>query len=304
MKGSSKPAWIRAKLPTEMKFKEINSLLQRHGLHTVCTEAFCPNRTECWEYGTATFLLMGSYCTRTCKFCDITTKNPHQFLDPEEPTKLAHAVKTLNLKYAVLTSVTRDDLVDGGANHLAKCIKSIQKEIPEILIEILIPDFRGDQQALEVIIGAKPQVIGHNIETTEIMTPQIRDHRADYQQSLQILKTIKNLNNTILTKSSLMLGLGESDEQVLAALKDLKEAEVDIVTLGQYLQPSRKALPVQSYIEPKKFDDWKVIAQKIGFFAVVAGPLVRSSYKAASLYSKLKKARRGNTAILGILKVT
>ena len=290
MKGSSKPTWIRAKLPTETKFKEVNSLLRKQDLHTVCKEAFCPNRTECWESGTATFLLMGSYCTRSCKFCDVTTKNPHQMLDKKEPEKLAEVVKTLALRYVVLTSVTRDDLTDGGASHLAQCIEVIKKENPTTLVEILIPDFKGDRQALELIVKTKPQVIGHNIETTEIMTKKVRDHRADYHQSLQVLKTIKQIDKTVLTKSSIMLGLGESDEQVMDALKDLKEADVDIVTLGQYLQPSRKALPVQRYIKPSKFEEWKAIAKKIGFSAVVSGPLVRSSYKAAELYSRLKKA--------------
>ena len=287
MKRSAKPKWIRAKLPTDIKFKEINTLLHQYNLHTVCTEAFCPNRTECWESGTATFLLMGAYCTRACKFCDVTTKNPHQYLDPEEPQKLAQAVKDLNLKYAVLTSVTRDDLPDGGADHLAKCIKAIQNGSPKTLVESLIPDFKGNKQALTVIVETIPQVIGHNIETTEILTPQIRDYRADYHQSLQVLKTIKKMNKSILTKSSIMLGLGESDEQVMAALGDLKGAEVDIITIGQYLQPSRKALPVQKYIEPQKFEYWKSIAGEMGFRAVVSGPLVRSSFKAASLYSRL-----------------
>jgi lipoic acid synthetase len=290
VKGSSKPTWIRAKLPTETKFKEVNSLLRKQDLHTVCKEAFCPNRTECWESGTATFLLMGSYCTRSCKFCDVTTKNPHQILDKKEPEKLAEAVKALELRYVVLTSVTRDDLTDGGASHLAQCIGAIKKENPTTLVEILIPDFKGNRRALELIIQAKPQVIGHNIETTEIMTSKVRDHRANYHQSLQVLKTIKEIDKTVLTKSSIMLGLGESDEQVMDALKDLKGANVDIVTLGQYLQPSRKALPVQRYIEPIKFEEWKVVAKKTGFSAVVSGPLVRSSYKAAELYSSLKKA--------------
>jgi lipoic acid synthetase len=287
VKRSAKPKWIRAKLPTEMKFKEINTLLHQYNLHTVCTEAFCPNRTECWESGTATFLLMGAYCTRTCRFCDVTTKNPHQYLDPEEPKKLAQAIKNLKLKYVVLTSVTRDDLPDGGANHLANCIKEIQKEAPNTLVEILIPDFRGNRQSLTVIVESRPQVIGHNIETTEIMTPQIRDHRADYRQSLQVLKTIKGLDKTILTKSSLMLGLGETSEQIMTSLRDLKKAEVDIITIGQYLQPSRKAIPVRKYIEPQKFEYWRSIAEEMGFCAVVAGPLVRSSFKAASLYSRL-----------------
>ncbi len=289
MKGSSKPEWIRAKLPTETKFKEVNKLIDGQGLHTVCKEAFCPNRTECWESGTATFLLMGSYCTRACKFCDVETRNPHQFLDEEEPRKLAEAVNELNLKFTVLTSVTRDDLPDGGAEHLAKCIRMIKRKNPTTLVEILIPDFKGNILSLKKIIEAKPEVIGHNIETTEILTPKIRDRRAKYQQSLFVLKTIKEIDSTILTKSSLMLGFGETDEQIFSSLNDLKRANVDIVTLGQYLQPSRKALPVQEYVEPSEFVYWEKIAQKIGFSAVVSGPLVRSSYQAGIQYSKVKQ---------------
>ena len=289
MKGSSKPDWIRAKLPTETKFKEVNNLIKNQGLHTVCEEAFCPNRTECWESGTATFLLMGVYCTRACKFCDVNTKNPHQYLDVDEPLKIAEAVKTLSLKYVVLTSVTRDDLPDGGASHLAACIKTIKQEMPSILIEILIPDFKGNFQSLKSVAKAKPEVIGHNIETTEILTPKIRDPRANYQQSLSVLKILKNIDPEILTKSSIMLGFGETDEQILTSLKDLKDAHVDIVTLGQYLQSSRNAIPVHDYIEPKKFAYWEKKAKTMGFSAVVSGPLVRSSYQAGLQYSNVRK---------------
>jgi len=289
VRGKPKPSWIRAKLPTETKFKEIRSLLQREGLHTVCEEAFCPNRTECWEAGTATFLLMGEYCTRNCLFCDITTKNPHQVLDPEEPTKIANAVDELGLKYVVLTSVTRDDLSDGGASHLSACIKKIKTKSPKTLIEILIPDFKGNLNALKTLVDEKPQVIGHNIETTQKLTSSVRDSRASYHQSLTVLKSIKKINPQIYTKSSLMLGFGESDDGILSALYDLKEADVDIVTLGQYLQPSRKSLPVHKYITPEKFTYWGEKAYDIGFLGVVSGPLVRSSYQAGLLYSQILK---------------
>ena len=196
MKGISKPEWIRAKLPTDTKFKEVNKLIKDQGLHTVCKEAFCPNRTECWESGTATFLLMGAYCTRACKFCDVDTKNPHQILDNEEPMKVAKAVKKLGLKFVVLTSVTRDDLPDGGATHLANCIKKIKQISPSVLVEILIPDFKGDIQSLGTITEANPEVIGHNIETTEFLTPRVRDPRANYHQSLAVLKNLKDLKDT------------------------------------------------------------------------------------------------------------
>ena len=287
MKGKPKPTWIRSKLPTEQKFKEIRNLLQREGLHTVCEEAFCPNRTECWESGTATFLLMGEYCTRKCAFCDVTTRNPHKVLDLEEPTKIANTVYELDLKYVVLTSVTRDDLADGGASHLSACIQEIKAKTPGTIIEILIPDFKGDNSALKKVVNAKPQVIGHNIETTQELTSSLRDSRASYRQSLAVLKTIKKLDPQIYTKSSLILGFGESDEGILKAFRDLKEANVDIVTLGQYLQPSRKSVPVHEYITPEKFEYWSEKARKEGFLAVVSGPLVRSSYKAASLYYKI-----------------
>ncbi len=287
MKGIAKPDWIRAKLPTERKFKEINALLLANELHTVCKEAFCPNRTECWESGTATFLLMGEYCTRACKFCDVTTKNPHKRLNAKEPQNLAHVISLLGLNYAVLTSVTRDDLADGGADHLAKCIQEIQIRNPSTIIEILIPDFNGNLDSIRTIANFNPQVMGHNVETTELLTPKVRDHRASYLQSLQVLRTIKKLNSRIITKSSILLGLGETDEGITQTLEDLKDAEVDIVTLGQYLQPSRKSIPVQEYIPPERFNFWREIALKMGFRSVVSGPLVRSSYRARMVYSDL-----------------
>ena len=289
MRGLPKPAWIRTKLPTEMKFKEIKNLIQREGLHTVCEEAFCPNIAECWESGTATFLLMGEYCTRNCLFCDVKTKNPHKVLDPEEPRKIAHTVDALGLKYVVLTSVTRDDLTDGGASHLSACIQRIKTKSPKTLIEILIPDFQGNINALQTLIDAQPQVIGHNIETTQKVTSSVRDSRASYHQSLTVLKSIKKINPQIYTKSSLMLGFGESDEGILKALHDLKKVNVDIVTLGQYLQPSRKAFPVHEYVTPEKFTYWSEKARELGFLGVVSGPLVRSSYQVGLLYSQIHK---------------
>ncbi|MFX0152086.1 MAG: lipoyl synthase, partial [Candidatus Hodarchaeota archaeon] len=244
MKGKAKPSWIRTKLPTKENFKEIQKILREKNLHTVCEEAFCPNCTECWESGTATFLLMGDVCTRGCKFCDVKTGNPRQFLDPDEPDNLAHAAKKLKLKYLVLTSVDRDDLIDGGAEHLAQCIKRVKELNPGVLVEILIPDFQGDIEALQKIIEAKPNVIGHNIETTEALTPIVRDKRASFKQSINILKNVKKLDPQILTKSSIMVGLGETEDLILKALHSLRSANVDIVTLGQYLQPSRKNLAV------------------------------------------------------------
>jgi lipoic acid synthetase len=284
VKGKPKPKWIRTKIPTKRRYREIQKLLNKQRLHTVCEEAFCPNCTECWESGTATFLLMGDICTRNCKFCDVTTGNPRGYLDPSEPQNLVHAVKDLKLNYVVLTSVDRDDLEDSGAEYLANCIKKIKQNSPDVLIEILIPDFRGSINSLRKVVLTKPNVIGHNIETIKALTPIIRDKRAGYKQSLRVLKSIKKIDPNMLTKSSIMLGLGETDEQVLATLKDLRKNNVDILTLGQYLQPSRESVAVVEYVEPQKFVVWERIALKMGFLYVVSGPLVRSSYRAGEYY--------------------
>ncbi|MFX0122803.1 MAG: lipoyl synthase [Candidatus Hodarchaeota archaeon] len=291
-----KPKWIKTKLPTEKEYVIIQKLLKQQDLHTVCEEAFCPNRTECWESGTATFLLMGPFCTRSCKFCDVETRNPHQYLDVKEPKKLAYTVKELGLKYVVLTSVTRDDLMDGGAEHLSQCIREVRHMNPKVRIEILIPDFQGDLDALQKIVGSKPDVIGHNIETTELLTPLVRDKRASFELSIFILKNIKKLDSQILTKSSIMLGLGETENQILAALQDLRRVKVDIVTIGQYLQPSRKHLNVVEYLEPKIYKYWEKQAFELGFLYVASGPLVRSSYRAGEFYVEnvLKKSAKVN----------
>ncbi|MFW9854009.1 MAG: lipoyl synthase [Candidatus Thorarchaeota archaeon] len=284
VKSKTKPSWIRAKLPTRRQYRTVQKLLERQSLHTVCEEAFCPNITECWESGTATFLLMGDVCTRGCKFCDIKAGNPRKWLDREEPRKVAEVINNLSLKYVVLTSVDRDDLEDGGATHLAQCINTVRELNPDILVEILIPDFKGNLASLRTIVEAKPDVIGHNIETTEKLTPKVRDKRASYNQSLFVLKSIKNMNPHILTKSSIMLGLGETMAQVHSALRDLRKNIVDIVTFGQYLQPSRRHLPVVEYVTPQMFRQWEQIASGMGFLYVVSGPLVRSSYKAGEFY--------------------
>ncbi|MFX0207612.1 MAG: lipoyl synthase [Candidatus Hodarchaeota archaeon] len=284
MKRKLKPKWIRSKLPTRKNYGTLKSLLKTQGLHTVCTEASCPNQTECWESRTATFMLLGSLCTRRCYFCDVKSGHPHQVLDPEEPIKMAQAVSELGLKYVVLTSVTRDDLDDGGANHLSQCIQAIRQSNPQVRIEILIPDFQGNLKAIETIVLSKPDVIGHNIETTEDLTPKVRDRRFTFRKSLFILETIKGLNPHLLTKSSLMLGLGETDKQIFETLRALREVKVDIVTLGQYLQPSHRHMAVVEYITPTKFEYIKHMALELGFLAVISGPLVRSSYRANELF--------------------
>ncbi|MHA1971993.1 MAG: lipoyl synthase [Candidatus Hodarchaeales archaeon] len=289
-----KPKWLRVKLPTEKEYHKIKSSLKEGGLHTVCEEAFCPNQAECWESGTATFLLMGKICTRACRFCDVRTGNPHGYLDHEEPDKLAYTVKQLGLRYVVLTSVDRDDLDDGGSGHLAKCIKKVREVNPGVLIEILIPDFQGKISSIKDIVDSKPDVVAHNLETVERLTSKVRDRRAGYRQSLGVLKDIKGLSPLIMTKSSLMLGLGEKHEEVINTFEDLRKVEVDILTLGQYLQPSKKHLKVVEYIHPQTFSDLKEKALQMGFKWVASGPLVRTSYRAGEFYVRnvLKDKKR------------
>lgn len=298
LKRKPKPKWIRSRLPTRKNYGTLKSLLKTQGLHTVCTEASCPNQTECWESRTATFMLLGVLCTRHCNFCDVKSGHPHQVLDPEEPKKVAQAVSELGLKYVVLTSVTRDDLDDGGAKHLSQCIQAIRLSNPHVRIEILIPDFQGNLKAIQTIVESKPDVIGHNIETTEDLTPKVRDRRFTFRQSLFILKALKALNPHLLTKSSFMLGLGETDEQIFETLRALREVKVDIVTLGQYLRPSRRHMAVVEYITPAKFEYLKHIALELGFLAVISGPLVRSSYRAGEVFVEhyLKTQRASSEA--------
>lgn len=286
---SRKPSWLKVKLSSSNEFAEVNSIIKQFNLHTVCSEAFCPNREQCWRSGTATFLLMGGICTRNCKFCDVTTGNPKEYLDSTEPSNLAEAIKKLNLAYAVLTEVTRDDLQDGGAEHLGKCIEEIKRINPKTKVEILIPDFCGNLKSLQRIVDAKPNVIGHNIEVVRSLSDKVRDRRANYDQSLKVLSLLKDLDPDIFTKSSFMVGLGESEEEIRKSIIDLYKVNIDILTIGQYLQPNRRCLPVKEYLRPEKFVEWKKMAEEIGIPRVVSGPLVRSSYKAAEIYDKLMK---------------
>lgn len=279
-----KPHWLKVKLVTGKQFENITKILRDNHLHTVCEQAHCPNQCECWaKQGTATFMLMGDICTRACKFCAVKTGNPKKHLDKEEPRKLAEAIKKIKLKYAVLTSVDRDDLEDCGAEHLAECVKTIKQESPETKIEILIPDLNQDQ--LKIIIDSKPDVIGHNIEVVKELQKKARDPRAGYAKSLEVLKNIKELSD-IYTKSSLLVGLGETKKQVLEAMKDLKKVDVDILTIGQYLQPKSSSLDVKEYIHPDIFKYYKQEGKKMDFLYVASGPFVRSSYLAAEFYDK------------------
>jgi lipoyl synthase len=286
-----KPEWLRIRLPSGQNYVNIRQTLTSLGLHTVCEEARCPNIGECWGGGTATIMIMGDICTRGCRFCSVTSGRP-LFLDSDEPDKVAKAIKKWGLRYVVITSVCRDDLPDGGANHIAKTIKSVKVQSPETLVEPLIPDFQGNRYALEKIIDAGPEVISHNIETIARLSPLIRDPRATYQQSLSVLQMIKDIDCKIYTKSSMMLGLGETEEEVIQVAKDLRSVGVDIVSIGQYLQPTSRHLPVKEYVSPEKFDSYRKRIEKMGFAYAVAGPFVRSSYKAGELFIKNMVNRR------------
>ncbi|MFM4897127.1 lipoyl synthase [Aeromonas caviae] len=275
-----KPEWMRIKLPpSSQKIEHIKSTLRKNKLHSVCEEASCPNLAECFNHGTATFMIMGAICTRRCPFCDVAHGRPLP-LDPEEPKKLALTIKEMGLKYVVITSVDRDDLRDGGAQHFADCIKEIREHSPQTRIEILTPDFRGRmEQALEVFRETPPDVFNHNLETAPRMYRVARPG-ADYKWSLELLRRIKEMHPHVPTKSGVMMGLGETNEEIVQVLKDLREHGVNMLTLGQYLQPSRHHLPVKRYVPPAEFDELKDVAMDLGFSHAACGPFVRSSYHA------------------------
>ncbi|MGL6411302.1 lipoyl synthase [Aeromonas veronii] len=275
-----KPDWMRIKLPpSSQKIEHIKSTLRKNKLHSVCEEASCPNLAECFNHGTATFMIMGAICTRRCPFCDVAHGRPLA-LDPEEPKKLALTIKEMNLKYVVITSVDRDDLRDGGAQHFADCIREIREHSPQTRIEILTPDFRGRmEQALEVFRETPPDVFNHNLETAPRMYRVARPG-ADYKWSLELLRRIKEMHPHVPTKSGLMMGLGETNEEIVEVLKDLRAHGVNMLTLGQYLQPSRHHLPVKRYVPPAEFDELKDVAMALGFTHAACGPFVRSSYHA------------------------
>ncbi|MED7771966.1 lipoyl synthase [Aeromonas dhakensis] len=275
-----KPDWMRIKLPpSSQNIEHIKSTLRKNKLHSVCEEASCPNLAECFNHGTATFMIMGAICTRRCPFCDVAHGRPLA-LDPEEPKKLALTIKEMGLKYVVITSVDRDDLRDGGAQHFADCIKQIREHSPQTRIEILTPDFRGRmEQALEVFRETPPDVFNHNLETAPRMYRVARPG-ADYKWSLELLRRIKEMHPHVPTKSGVMMGLGETNEEIVQVLKDLREHGVNMLTLGQYLQPSRHHLPVKRYVPPAEFDELKDVAMELGFSHAACGPFVRSSYHA------------------------
>jgi lipoic acid synthetase len=283
--STRKPEWLKVRLPSGEAYERVKSIIRRTKLATVCEEARCPNIAECWGGGTATVMLMGEVCTRACRFCHVKVGAPPP-LDPEEPERLAQAVRELALEYIVVTSVNRDDRPDGGASHFAQAIRALKRESPETIVEVLIPDFKGVERDLRTVAEARPHVVAHNIETVERLTPTVRDRRAGYQQSLRVLEYLKKRPEGLYTKSSIMLGLGEGDEEILRTCRDLRNAGVDVLTLGQYLQPSQYHLRVARFVRPEHFETLKRAAEEMGFLYVAAGPLVRSSYRAAEFFLK------------------
>lgn len=277
-----KPRWLRRSLPTGADYEKVRTMLKEGRLHTVCQEARCPNLWECFSRHTATFLIMGSRCTRDCRFCAVA-HGPSEPPDPGEPKRVAEAVQSMGLDYVVVTSVTRDDLPDGGAVFFAETIKEIRKKVPDVPVEVLIPDFQGNEYELQTVLEARPNVLNHNLETVLRLYPSVRPD-AVYRRSLELLKSTQKYDSAIFTKSGLMLGLGESSEEIRNALQDLLDAGCSILTLGQYLQPTKEHLPVERFVHPDEFDDWRKTALEMGFSEVASGPFVRSSYHAKELY--------------------
>lgn len=274
---TKKPEWIRVKLPTGKKYTELRSVVDRYNLHTICTSGSCPNMGECWGEGTATFMILGDICTRSCGFCGVKTGRPES-LDWEEPEKVARSIKLMNIKHAVLTSVDRDDLKDMGSIIWAETVRAVRRMNPNTTMETLIPDFQGVERNLNRILDVAPEIISHNMETVRRLTREVRI-QAKYDRSLGVLRYLKE-NGANRTKSGIMLGLGEKEEEVIETLHDLKEAKVDIVTIGQYLQPSKKHLPVKQFVTPEQFAKYKEIGLELGFRHIESGALVRSSYRA------------------------
>jgi len=281
------PEWLKKRAPKEELLQEMRELLRSLSLHTVCEEARCPNIGECFARKTATFMILGDRCTRNCRFCAVKKGNPLP-LDPQEPENIAKAVNKLRLKYVVITSVTRDDLNEGGANQFAKTIREIKKLNKEVKIEVLIPDFKGSLPSLKKVIEAEPFVLNHNLETVSHLYSEVRP-QANYKRSLKLLKRAKELNPSIHTKSGLMVGLGETFDEIVKVMKDLRKVKCEILTIGQYLRPSIKHLPVKEYIRPEEFQEYKKIGKSLGFLSIISGPFVRSSYRAGEIWEKQKK---------------
>jgi len=286
LRHGGKPKWLRAKMPSGTHFSAVRQTVKQHRLSTVCEESMCPNIGECWNNGTATIMVMGSVCTRACRFCAVDTGNPHGWLDPEEPLNTAKAVQLMGLQYVVVTSVDRDDLPDGGASHYAACVREIKKLNPETAVEALTPDFNGVMRDVEKVVDSGLEVFAQNVETVKRLTHPVRDPRASYEQTLAVLEHARKHRPDVLTKTSLMLGLGEKDPEILQTMDDLRSVGVDILTLGQYLRPTPNHLAIERYVTPDEFDAYRAEGLEKGFLEVVAGPLVRSSYRADRVLQK------------------
>ena len=277
------PDWLKVPMPAGPNYREVQHLLRDASLHTVCEEARCPNAGECWERRTATFMILGSTCTRNCRYCAVASGRPVP-LNPDEPSKVAKTVERLGLRYAVITSVTRDDLSDGGASAFAATVNAIRQRVPRCKVEVLIPDFGGSRSALQVAVDAQPDVLNHNIEVARNLFPEVRP-QGDYGRSLELLSRVKEMDSEMTTKSGLMVGLGESRDEVLETLRDLRGVGCDLLTVGQYLAPSQEHHPVARFYTPEEFDDLRQVAESMGFVQVASGPLVRSSYHAAEQHA-------------------
>ena len=271
-----KPTWLRVKSQNSPKFRELKNIVSEKKLHTVCEEAMCPNIQECWSHGTATFMLLGSVCTRACKFCAVDTGNPKGSLDKDEPLKVATSISHMNLKYAVLTSVNRDDLKDGGAEHFSDTVKAIKEKAPQVLVEALVPDFLGNKLSIETLLNSQLEVFAQNLETVKRLTKRVRDPRAGYDQTLDVLSYAKEYSPSVITKSSLMLGLGETEQEITSSFLDLRNAGVDVLTLGQYMRPTINHLPVEKWYSPEEFKYFERLANEVGFLEVASGPMVLS----------------------------
>ncbi len=303
VKPQRKPEWLRMNIPGGEMVHQIKKDLREKKLYTVCEEAKCPNIGECWQQGTATLMILGDVCTRGCRFCAVSSGNPKGWLDPLEPQKCAETVAAMKLKYVVLTCVDRDALPDGGADQFAQVIAAIRAERPDCFIEVLTSDYQGNQDSIAHVLKAGPDVFAHNVETVRRLTRTVRDRRAGYDQSLDVLRYIKTLEPDRITKTSLMLGLGETRAEVVEAMQDIRDAGVDVITLGQYLRPSTKHLAVAEYLPPEAFDELAEKARAMGFLYVASGPLVRSSYKAGELFLANHLAREQAYRARGVFEV-
>lgn len=281
-----KPKWLRAKIPSGGRFEAVKANVRERRLSTVCEESHCPNIGECWNNGTATIMVMGSVCTRACRFCAVDTGNPNGWLDTEEPANVAESVELMGLRYIVLTSVDRDDLDDGGAAHYADCVSSIKARTPEVKVEALTPDFGGVESDVALVVDSGLDVFAQNVETVKRLTHPVRDPRAGYQRTLDVLAFAKQHKPEVLTKTSIMVGLGETDEEIFETMDDLRAVGVDILTLGQYMQPTRNHLPIERYVTPEQFNHYRDVGLEKGFMEVASGPMVRSSYRADQVFEK------------------